>query len=455
MDINNNENNIDLKPRLGFLESSSDSEGEFFSPVPTRPKVPEYRMTSELLKKDEFIKLIKGPTDIIQLYKNASKIKSLGSGATSEGEIIKLPNNKNGSLYILKRTNLNPEAYRPGKSFVEIKNRLINEQLIYNILERDPDYKKYISSLLYADVPLALHHTSDYNFSYFIFEYRDGMTLDEFIDKLIKEDKKVSFEDIMILVGKINNALNFIHKNGVIHRDLKPENIFLDSDKDNQPILIDFDISCRIGVDCEIAEFIGTEKYATNAAKKKRNNTLSFNSYKYSENSDRYALVRIMEEDLIKIVKPEDIMKMKRQIELLKPLKLLGGNRMRRNKTRKVRGGRCRIGLLNPWWGGNKTIRKKGGGCGCGAVKPQMMQLPSGISLGPLTAGLKGGACLCQAVPKLPVPMGGYRPTAKNLKYLKKWKRGESIGFTMRSSLKAKGLIPRSNGTKRVSPKYR
>lgn len=50
--------------------------------------------------------------------------------------------------------------------------------------------------------------------------------------------------------------------------------------------------------------------------------------------------------------------------------------------------------------------------------------------------------------------IGGYKPTKRNIKYLKKWKRGESIGFTMRSSLKAKGLIPRANGTKRVSSKY-
>jgi hypothetical protein len=49
---------------------------------------------------------------------------------------------------------------------------------------------------------------------------------------------------------------------------------------------------------------------------------------------------------------------------------------------------------------------------------------------------------------------GGYRVTKRNLKYLKLWKEGKSIGFTMRSSLKAKGLIPRANGTKKVSPKY-
>jgi hypothetical protein len=50
---------------------------------------------------------------------------------------------------------------------------------------------------------------------------------------------------------------------------------------------------------------------------------------------------------------------------------------------------------------------------------------------------------------------GGYRATAKDKKYLRLWKEDKSIGFTMRSSLKAKGLIPRSNGTYRVSDKYR
>ena len=48
-----------------------------------------------------------------------------------------------------------------------------------------------------------------------------------------------------------------------------------------------------------------------------------------------------------------------------------------------------------------------------------------------------------------------YKPTTKDLIALRKWKRGESIGFTMRSSLKAKGLIPRANGTYRVSNKYK
>lgn len=47
-----------------------------------------------------------------------------------------------------------------------------------------------------------------------------------------------------------------------------------------------------------------------------------------------------------------------------------------------------------------------------------------------------------------------YKATRRNREYLKRWKAGKSIGFTMRSSLKAKGLIPRSNGTRRISAKY-
>ena len=53
---------------------------------------------------------------------------------------------------------------------------------------------------------------------------------------------------------------------------------------------------------------------------------------------------------------------------------------------------------------------------------------------------------------------GGYKATERNMKYLKKYKRGESIGFTMKASLKAKGLLPRESrklkGRKLVSEKY-
>jgi hypothetical protein len=51
--------------------------------------------------------------------------------------------------------------------------------------------------------------------------------------------------------------------------------------------------------------------------------------------------------------------------------------------------------------------------------------------------------------------MSCYIPTEKDKEALKKWRKGKSIGFTMLSSLKAKGLIPRASGKKVVSEKYK
>lgn len=48
----------------------------------------------------------------------------------------------------------------------------------------------------------------------------------------------------------------------------------------------------------------------------------------------------------------------------------------------------------------------------------------------------------------------GYRPTRRNKNLLRKYKKGKSIGFTARASLKAKGMLPRSNGRYVLGPKY-
>ena len=54
---------------------------------------------------------------------------------------------------------------------------------------------------------------------------------------------------------------------------------------------------------------------------------------------------------------------------------------------------------------------------------------------------------------------GGYKATKRNNYYLKRFRKGKSIGFTMKASLKAKGLLPRNSKTMRgkkvVSARYR
>ena len=72
---------------------------------------------------------------------------------------------------------------------------------------------------------------------------------------------------------------------------------------------------------------------------------------------------------------------------------------------------------------------RRGGGCGCGGRANQQRMI--------------GGGCPCSGG----LLQGGYRATKKNKKYLKQWRKGKSIGFTMTASLKAKGLIPRTSKT--------
>ena len=121
--------------------------------------------------------------------------------------------------------------------------------------------------------------------------------------------------------------------------------------------------------------------------------------------------------------------------------------------------------------GGNRVSSKKygGGGCGCmmrrqgggGACPAGQLRMlgtyPEVIRAtpGPMDGWgtIKGGGCGC-GNKAFGFIKGGYRATQRNRKYLKKYKSGKSIGFTMRSSLKAKGLIPRANGTYKVSKKY-
>lgn len=49
---------------------------------------------------------------------------------------------------------------------------------------------------------------------------------------------------------------------------------------------------------------------------------------------------------------------------------------------------------------------------------------------------------------------GAYKATAADKARLRRHLAGKSIGFTQRSSLKAKGLLRRANGTCKVSKKY-
>jgi hypothetical protein len=67
----------------------------------------------------------------------------------------------------------------------------------------------------------------------------------------------------------------------------------------------------------------------------------------------------------------------------------------------------------------------------------------------------KGSGCGC-SMGKM---FGGYRATRKNRVLLRRFRQGQSIGFTAVASLKAKGLLARTSkqfrGKRVIGPKYK
>lgn len=336
---------------------------------------------------------------------------TLRSGRSSQATTVEI----DSELFTLRLT--------PYKTYAE-RIRSEREITIYEQLKKDPEYSNYISNLLYADAHLAATKKE----SVFLFAFEPGQVLSDFIRT---HKQAISNETIMAIYNHLIKAIEFLDKNGVVHRDIKPDNIYFSFVR-SIPLLFDFDASCRIGVDCVSYEFTGSPQYAIPNSKVLRQQegfSATTKIYDYTPIYDRYSVAVMLEKDLSELAKTtkdkEEIKAYAKHIQMM----LLA-----QNKNRQKVGGR--IGVLFPRFGGTRKRR--------------------------------GGACPCQVVPKIPIPLGqegyrggykarigGYKATKRNIKYLKLWKQGKSIGFTMRSSLKAKGLIPRANGTKRVSNKYK
>src|SRR5580692_2374766 len=76
---------------------------------------------------------------------------------------------------------------------------------------------------------------------YMVMEWVDGRLL----RKVLAENRKLPAERARAITIAICDALDYIHRNGVVHRDLKPENIMIG--KDDRIKLIDFGIAAKAG----------------------------------------------------------------------------------------------------------------------------------------------------------------------------------------------------------------
>lgn len=73
----------------------------------------------------------------------------------------------------------------------------------------------------------------------------EGVTLDKFAGRRLKNDQPMSEAEVDIVLRPIAEALDYAHREGVVHRDVKPQNIMVAEDGSGAQ-LIDFGLAAQV-----------------------------------------------------------------------------------------------------------------------------------------------------------------------------------------------------------------
>ncbi len=122
------------------------------------------------------------------------------------------------------RSDTNVTSGGKGGVFGEYKRKFIREAI-------------NLSKLHHPNIIKVIESFEDNNTIYYVMEYIDGGSLDDYITK----NKRLKAEETIKIVNQISSALSFMHDQGMLHLDLKPNNIMRKDTGD--VVLIDFGLS--------------------------------------------------------------------------------------------------------------------------------------------------------------------------------------------------------------------
>jgi tRNA A-37 threonylcarbamoyl transferase component Bud32 len=114
------------------------------------------------------------------------------------------------------------EALEDGKrvALKMMNHRLVYEPQTFQRFQREADI---VASLRHENIAALYGRFSAYNTYFLVMEFCDGPTLGQIIDL----GDPIPEDPVRKIVGQMANALEHVHRHGVIHRDIKPANVML------------------------------------------------------------------------------------------------------------------------------------------------------------------------------------------------------------------------------------
>lgn len=122
---------------------------------------------------------------------------------------------------------------------------------------------------------------------YMAMAFIDGVDVEWLLNDYRRENRMMSYDSLLKIVGQISSALDYAHKQGVIHRDVKPGNIMVT--KQGRAYLTDFGLVRDVAIPT-LGEIFGSPKYISPEQ--------AINSAKAVPQSDIYSLGVVIYESL-------------------------------------------------------------------------------------------------------------------------------------------------------------
>lgn len=108
-----------------------------------------------------------------------------------------------------------------------VVNRLPATKSMYEHLRQDfVKEATILQQIHHKKIVEYVAHFDGNGTTYIVTEYYEGVTLNNYLKNISLKERKKLFENIFI---PLIDAIQYIHKQGIIHRDIKPSNILIDT----------------------------------------------------------------------------------------------------------------------------------------------------------------------------------------------------------------------------------